>query len=69
MDRDELLASFDHFDTDENGRIEFDEFVQLLDALDADVPEDEARLGFDEVDTDDDGHIDFDEFCSWWDAR
>jgi Ca2+-binding EF-hand superfamily protein len=69
MPRSELRENFDHFDADDNGKIEFDEFRSLLAALDADVGEEEARIGFDAVDSDGDGHIEFGEFLSWWDAR
>lgn len=64
--REELREEFDYFDSDDNGKIEFDEFLGLLEALGADVKDDEAHAGFDALDTDGDGHIDFHEFLAWW---
>lgn len=66
---DELEASFDHFDTDNNGRIDLHEFLALMAALDEDMSTAEARLGFSEVDGDHDGSIDLDEFIQWWTGR
>jgi Ca2+-binding EF-hand superfamily protein len=63
---DELREDFDFNDANGDGRIQFQEFVALLDGLEADVSEDEAVVGFDEIDTDDDGAIGFDEFVAWW---
>jgi Ca2+-binding EF-hand superfamily protein len=68
-DPEELRETFDHFDADDNGTIEYGEFVSLLDALDAGLSTAEARIGFDEIDADDDHHIDFDEFLAWWMGR
>lgn len=65
----ELTESFDYNDSDKDGQIEFDEFVNMLDALEANVSKTEARIGFDEIDSDDDGSIDFDEFIEWWSER
>ena len=63
---DELREDFDFTDANGDGRIQFQEFVALLDGLEADVSEDEALVGFDEIDTDDDGAIGFEEFVAWW---
>jgi Ca2+-binding EF-hand superfamily protein len=65
----ELTESFDYNDSDEDGLIEFQEFVSMLKALEANVGPEEARIGFDEIDSDDDGAIDFDEFIEWWTDR
>lgn len=62
----ELRESFEYNDTDADGKIELDEFVAMLDALDADMSNREARTGFAAIDTNDDGLIDFDEFVAWW---
>jgi calmodulin len=63
---DELRETFDYNDRDEDGRIEPEEFVQMLDELGAEMSEKEARIGFQDIDTNDDGLIDFDEFVAWW---
>lgn len=65
----ELTESFDYNDSDKDGMIEYPEFVQMLNALEAGVNEEEAKIGFDEIDSDDDGSIDFDEFVEWWSDR
>ncbi|HEX5765424.1 MAG TPA: EF-hand domain-containing protein [Woeseiaceae bacterium] len=65
----ELTESFDYNDSDKDGMIEFTEFLNMLDALEAGIAPTEARLGFDEIDSDDDGSIDLDEFVEWWSDR
>ncbi|HEY5567452.1 MAG TPA: EF-hand domain-containing protein [Gammaproteobacteria bacterium] len=66
---DELKESFQYNDSNEDGKIEFDEFVSMLEELEADVEEDEARVGFRTIDTDKDGAIELDEFVAWWSDR
>lgn len=68
-DMQELQEIFEHFDEDENGRIDRGEFGQLMNALGADAPKAELDMGFDLIDSDDDGEIDFDEFAKWWVSR
>ncbi|HET8696555.1 MAG TPA: EF-hand domain-containing protein [Gammaproteobacteria bacterium] len=63
---DELRESFDYNDRDGDGRIQLDEFVGMLDELEAEMSEDEAQTGFKDIDSNDDGLIDFAEFCAWW---
>jgi len=65
----ELKESFDFNDDDKNGKIELDEFVQMLAGLEAQVSDEEARVGFEIIDTDGDGAIDFVEFLRWWSER
>lgn len=65
----ELRESFDHFDRDNNGKIDRGEFGQLLEALGADMSDEEADIGFDVIDSDGNRAIDFDEFCRWWSER
>ena len=65
-DIDELRESFTYNDFDEDGRITLDEFLEMLEQLEAQVSPEEARVGFSEIDTDRDGMIDFDEFAAWW---
>jgi calmodulin/calcium-binding protein CML/plastin-2 len=63
---DELRESFDYNDRDGDGRIQLDEFVVMLDELEAEMSEEEAQTGFKDIDSNDDGLIDFAEFCAWW---
>jgi Ca2+-binding EF-hand superfamily protein len=62
----ELREDFDEFDIDGDGRLEFDEFLEFMDGLGADMSNEECRIGFAEIDTDRDGVIEFDEFVAWW---
>jgi Ca2+-binding EF-hand superfamily protein len=62
----ELRETFDYNDRDGDGRIEIDEFVEMLDELESDVSDREAKIGFADIDTNDDGLIDFEEFVAWW---
>lgn len=62
----ELRESFNFNDANGDGKIEFNEFVRMLDGFDALGSEAEARVGFDTIDTDGDGMIDFEEFVAWW---
>jgi Ca2+-binding EF-hand superfamily protein len=63
---DELREAFDYNDRDGDGRIQLDEFVEMLDELEAEMTDDEAETGFKDIDTNDDGLVDFAEFCAWW---
>ena len=65
----DIRANFNHFDRDANGKIDFFEFTELMDALDADLTIEQARLGFESLDSDDNHQIDFDEFFTWWSNR
>lgn len=62
----EIRETFSHFDRDGNGRIDRREFSQLLDALEADMSDDEIEQGLRELDADGNGTIEFDEFLAWW---
>ena len=66
MTKNELRQSFDYFDRDHNGAIDFDEFCALLDALNSETEEELRRMGFDMIDSDHSGAINFDEFSAWW---
>jgi calmodulin len=65
----ELRESFRYNDSNDDGKIDFGEFVNMLNELNANVETEEARLGFDEIDTDNDNAIEFDEFVEWWTER
>ena len=67
-ERRDLSQAFERVDSDSNGKIDFVEFVTLLETLGADVDAAQAQFGFERVDTDDDGMIEFDEFVEWWRA-
>lgn len=62
----ELKQDFARVDNDRDGRVDFAEFKQLLQGLDAEMSEQELRIGFREVDSDHDGLIDCREFIDWW---
>ena len=62
----ELRETFEYNDLDADGMIELDEFLQMLEELEADTSKGDARIGFQEIDTNDDGLIDFEEFVDWW---
>ena len=66
MNTNELRQTFDQFDRDSNGIIDYAEFCELLNALSSDMEDDSRRIGFDLIDTDHNGTIDFDEFAAWW---
>ena len=63
---DEMRETFDYNDRDGDGRIQLDEFIEMLDELESDMSEREAKVGFRDIDTNDDGLIDFEEFIAWW---
>ncbi|AOE49767.1 Putative signal transduction protein with EFhand domain [Kangiella sediminilitoris] len=62
----EIKGHFDFFDSDGNGRIDLDEFTELLVVLSPESNPDQAQEGFALIDTDRSGYIEFDEFLSWW---
>ena len=64
----ELREDFEHFDRDHDGLMEYGEFMQFLEALDAGMSAEECRIGFHEIDADLDGAIEFEEFVDWWRA-
>jgi Ca2+-binding EF-hand superfamily protein len=63
---DELRDDFDFNDADHDGRINHDEFVELIELLDENMDAASLRVGFREIDTDHDGTITFAEFVDWW---
>jgi Ca2+-binding EF-hand superfamily protein len=63
---DELHEAFEYNDRDGDGRIQKDEFIAMLDELDAGMTPQEMEIGFQDIDTNDDQLIDFDEFVAWW---
>ena len=65
----ELHEIFDHFDKNQNGKIESNELAALLDALGAEMSESEVATGLHALDEDGNGTIEFDEFAAWWADR
>ena len=68
IDLKQLQARFCSADTDDNGQIDIDEFVGLLQSLGLTRQDEVIKLAFSNIDSDDSGHIDFAEFCTWWRA-
>lgn len=62
----ELRREFKRVDRDRDGRVDFEEFKQLMLGLEAGMSEHEMHSGFHEIDTDRDGFIDQREFMEWW---
>ena len=62
----ELYENFDHFDSDKNGLLDYQEFTYLIDSLGGDMQADEMHAGFASIDLDQNGYIDIEEFLSWW---
>jgi len=62
----EVREIFGHFDKNNNGVIERDEFVALLTALEADLTPDQIDAGLVALDKNKNGQIEFQEFIDWW---
>ncbi len=62
----ELRCQFDRFDIDDNGRIDFQEFSELLEVTGPRPTEEEKQIAYTVIDTDGNGTVSFDEFISWW---
>jgi len=62
----ELEEAFRYCDINKDGRLQYLEFVDLLDNLDAGMSAQDCRIGFYEIDANHDNLIDFPEFMAWW---
>jgi Ca2+-binding EF-hand superfamily protein len=62
----DLKTAFARFDRDGNGRIDYQEFRELLDRVGPSPTEEEAQLAFTIIDDSGTGYVSFDEFVSWW---
>ena len=67
-DKEALRETFDLVDEDDDGAIDRDEFGRLIDALGAEMSEEDIDVGFDLLDENRSGEIDFEEFAVWWDG-
>ena len=63
---DELRENFDHFDTNNDGKLNREEFGRLMEGLGAVEPGADPGRGFSSIDTDGSGAIDFAEFSRWF---
>ncbi|HEY8540713.1 MAG TPA: EF-hand domain-containing protein [Steroidobacteraceae bacterium] len=62
----ELRREFKRVDRNHDGKVNFEEFKEMLEGLEAGMSDLEMRIGFSEVDQDKDGLIDQQEFAEWW---
>ena len=62
----EIRESFEFFDSDGNGMIDFNEFLSLMKTVSPEASLRESGEGFSMIDTNSDGYIDLDEFMKWW---
>jgi Ca2+-binding EF-hand superfamily protein len=62
----ELRREFALVDRNRDGLIDYFEFKDLLDGLEAQMTEHEMHRGLAEVDANRDGFIDCEEFLEWW---
>jgi Ca2+-binding EF-hand superfamily protein len=62
----ELREHFAFCDTDRDNRINYGEFLELLENLEAGMSGEELQVGFGLIDLDGNGYISFDEFQRWW---
>lgn len=65
----EVREVFNHYDRDQSGTIEAEEFAEVCEALGVELQDDELEVGLSIVDADGDGTINWDEFLAWWRSR
>ncbi len=66
IDDEELKENFEHFDKNGDGKLSRDEFGELMAALGAAEPGEDASRGFSSIDVNGSGGIDFEEFAEWF---
>ncbi len=65
----ELKSTFDKYDKNNNGCLDWDEFTCLIDELVGEMTLEEKSVAFHLVDSDHNGWINFEEFVTWWGNR
>ena len=65
----EVEDIFRHFDKDGSGSIDVRELNELMEALGADIPQNELDVALKALDADGNGFIDLAEFKAWWQER
>jgi Ca2+-binding EF-hand superfamily protein len=65
----EVEDIFRHFDKDGSGAIDVRELNELMEALGADIPQNELDVALKALDADGNGFIDLAEFKAWWQER
>ena len=65
----EIQEIFSHFDRDGNGTIDAEEFGALMEALGAEMSDEELEIGLTIIDANGNGQVEFDEFIDWWTTR
>jgi calmodulin len=65
-DLDRIRQKFDSFDRDDNGMIDLQEFLDMIDELYPGTSASYLESGFVLIDENQDGYIDFQEFLEWW---
>ena len=66
MDTQDLEREFARFDTNKNGKIDENEFADLLRKLRITFSDDMTHTAFLAIDVNGNGVIDFGEFCAWY---
>lgn len=61
----ELREDFASVDDDQDGQIDFAEFRNLMDNLEAGMSQTDLLIGFRAIDADHDGRISLEEFVAW----
>ncbi|MFK7830197.1 MAG: EF-hand domain-containing protein [Congregibacter sp.] len=61
-----IMKLFEHFDANDDGRIDESEFAAILSVLGWDSPRATQSLEFAAIDGDEDGLVEPDEFIGWW---
>jgi calmodulin len=62
----ELREIFSHYDENENGTMEARELGALLEALGAELDQEQVASAMRDLDTDGNGTIELEEFIAWW---
>jgi Ca2+-binding EF-hand superfamily protein len=68
---DKIKSRFDHYDTDNSGEIDYDEFVEMFKKIldvkaDNELNPERLKRFWKEIDINGDQNVDFTEFCAWY---